>query len=225
MTTTVTSILQRAVDLLQDAGNVRWTASELVRWFNDAENEVLIHRPDAFAHRATVALVAGVTQALPAEYSRLIEITNNAVGKKTPVRLVDRRLLDDTNPAWRSGRASTAISHYTYDPRVPREFNVEPPALAGAAVELVAVKLPTPIAAPAPGAEHTAITGDASVADQYRGAVVDFILYRGFSKDADYAQNAARAAAHYTAFANALGIELRSGTVAAPSEGAPGDVE
>src|SRR3546814_4840556 len=38
--------------------------------------------------------------------------------------------------------------------------------------------------------------------DIYANALVDYVLYRGYSKDALYAQNASLAAAHHGVFAN-----------------------
>ena len=57
------------------------------------------------------------------------------------------------------------------------------------------------IAEPADGALYTAVTGDLGVPDIYANAVQDYVLYRAYTKDSEYAGNAARAQAHYAAFA------------------------
>jgi hypothetical protein len=44
----------------------------------------------------------------------------------------------------------------------------------------------------------------------------DYILYRAYTKDSDYAGNAARAQSAYAAFANALGIEIKATVMVAP---------
>ena len=52
------------------------------------------------------------------------------------------------------------------------------------------------------------MTGNISVVDTYANALMDYILYRAFSKDAEFAANAARATAHYGAFSSAMTTEL-----------------
>jgi hypothetical protein len=47
--------------------------------------------------------------------------------------------------------------------------------------------------------------------------MVDYLCYRAFSKDAEYAGNTGRAATHYAAFANALGIGNKVGMVVSPN--------
>ena len=43
------------------------------------------------------------------------------------------------------------------------------------------------------------------------------MLYRAYTKDSEYAGNAARAQAHYAAFANALGIEIKATVAVGPN--------
>ena len=46
-TTKVTDILDRASIILQDNTNVRFPNIELLKFFNDAQKEVALHRPDS----------------------------------------------------------------------------------------------------------------------------------------------------------------------------------
>ncbi|MCK7581011.1 MAG: hypothetical protein MZV65_38935 [Chromatiales bacterium] len=48
--------------------------------------------------------------------------------------------------------------------------------------------------------------------DIYANAILDYVLYRAYSKDAEYAANAQRAALHYQAFTNALGVKTQVDT-------------
>ena len=43
------------------------------------------------------------------------------------------------------------------------------------------------------------------------------MLYRAYTKDSEYAGNAARAQAHYGAFANALGVEVKATLAVGPN--------
>ncbi len=45
-TTQVVDILDRASIILQDNTNVRFPNDELLKFFNDAQKEVVLHRPD-----------------------------------------------------------------------------------------------------------------------------------------------------------------------------------
>ena len=60
------------------------------------------------------------------------------------------------------------------------------------------------------------MNGNVSVPDIYGNALQDYILYRAYTKDSEYAGNAQRAVAHYTAFANSLGIEIKATLAVAP---------
>ena len=106
--------------------------------------------------------------------------------------------------------------HYMFDPRDPKTFYVYPPALVTTQLDIVYSALPTDITEPADGATYTAVTGNLGVPDIFANAVLDYILYRAYSKDSEYAGNAQRAQAHYQAFANSMGIEVKSLMTFAP---------
>lgn len=203
------SIIRRVVETLQDNTSVRWPANELVRYLNDGQREIVLYRPDAMVTNATLTLAAGSKQSLPTNGTKLIEvIRNNTVTSKRAVRLVNREILDAQSPNWHNISGAAEVLHFMYDPRDPKVFYVYPPALNTAAVDIVYSALPTDITEPADGATYTAVTGNISVPDIYGNVLQDYILYRAYTKDSEYAGNAARATAHYQAFANALGIEM-----------------
>lgn len=231
MSLTASSIVQRATDIVQDKTSVRWTADEMVRWLNDAQREIALIRPDAFSTYASIALVAGSRQSLPVTAVKLIDITNNTGTGSNPtltknaIRQVPRRPLDEQLPGWHGLTGVTTILHYMYDPRDPRTFYVYPPAAStGAAVNAIYAVYPTDVAAPALGADYTGVVGNINVPDIFANAVLDFILYKCYSKDSDYAGNAQRALAHYTTFVNSMGAEARSTVMVGPGVSKPGEV-
>ena len=77
--------------------------------------------------------------------------------------------------------------------------------------------LPTGITEASAGGTYADVSGNMDLPDQFAGAVTDLVLYRMYSKDADYAGNAARAQAHYGAAANTLGIEIKGTVAVAPT--------
>lgn len=210
------SIIRRVVETLQDNTSVRWPVSELVRYLNDGQREIVMYRPDAMVTNASVELVAGSKQALPSNGTKLIEVVRNSGGTQRSVRMVNREILDAQSPGWHNISGSTEILHFMYDPRDPRVFYVYPPAFEGdeetpgASLDIVYAALPTDVAEPAAGATFSAVAGNISVPDIYGNVLQDYILYRAYTKDSEYAGNAARAQAHYAGFANALGVELKA---------------
>lgn len=211
------SIIRRCVETLQDTTSIRWPVNELVRYLNDGQREVVLHRPDAMVTNASVSLLAGSRQTLPPNGAKLIEVVRNSTGARRSVRLTNREILDAQIPNWHSLPGSAEIVHYMYDPRDPRVFYVYPPAQNGVTLDIVYSAYPTDIAEPADGAMWSAVVGNISLPDIYGNVLQDYILYRAYSKDSEYAGNAQRAQAHYAAFANALGIEFKATVAVAPN--------
>jgi hypothetical protein len=232
------SVVRRVVDGLQDSTSVRWTLRELVRYLNDGQREIIMYRPDAMVTNASLALTANqAKQNLPvtgAVGTKLIDIVRNTGGSKRAIRMINREILDAQFPNWQgTANTGTEILHFMYDARDPKTFYVYPPAGTGSSVEAVYAALPSEIAAPIDGAvlpadsatdttSPTMVLGTISVPDIYANVLADYILYRAYNKDSEYAGNSARAQAYYASFANALGIEIKATIAVAPAtKGSP----
>ena len=212
------ALIRRVVETLQDTTSIRWPVAELVRYLNDGQREIIVHRPDAMVTNASVSLASGTKQSLPANGAKLIDVVRNSAGNKRAIRMCAREILDAQSPGWHNLSGVNEIVHFMFDPRDPKVFYVYPPAAAsGAAVDLVYSALPTDITEPAAGTDFGAVTGNISVPDIYSNALQDYVLYRAYTKDSQYAGNEARAQARYAAFANALGIEIKATVAVAPS--------
>lgn len=206
MAQTAKNIVDRASMVIQDLTNVRWPLAELIDWLNDSRRELAVVRPDIYSTMESKTLDAGAKQSLPSGGLRLMDIPRNTDGPA--VTVTQRGFLDQQNPAWQEMAGVAEIKHFMVDERNPGVFWVYPPATSAASVDLVIQKAPVDItvanyavdAAPATGGRLTAYE------ELYGGAMVDYICYRAFSKDSEYAGNAQRALAHYQQFANALGL-------------------
>jgi hypothetical protein len=222
MTISAQSVVRDAVTELQDPTNVRWPVAELCRYLNDGQREIAMYRPDAMVMNASVPLVAGTKQTLPAGGVKLLDFRCNTGGNKRAVRMVNREILDAQVPGWHALTGVTEILHFMYDVRDPRVFYVYPPAAGSGSPSLDGTYAtnPTDITVPAEGAAVTDVSGNISVPDIHANALRDYILYRAYNKDAEYASDPTRAMAHYQAFANALGIEIKSASMAAPTSAA-----
>jgi hypothetical protein len=228
MALTAQSIILRAVGVLQDTTSIRWPASELVRWLNDAQREVVMVRPDVLNTTATMTLAAGSRQdldnaALTPAPSKLIEITRNvaATSAKGAVRLVPRQILDAQIPGWHAMTPKVDVLHYMFDPRDPKTFYVYPPATALAQLEVMYSAFPTDIAEPTVGALYTDVVGAISLPDNFGNVILDLILARAYSKDSEYAGNLQRAEFYRASAGAALGGELK-GTLAVQPQYKPG---
>ena len=224
MTITAKSIVHRVTDLLQDPTSVRWPASELARWFNDAQRAIAKARPDAMNITTTMTLAAGTRQdldnaglgLLPA---KLIDVTRNmaATSQKLAVtNQISRKIMDSTTPDWHTQAGTVDIKHYFFDPRDPKTFYVYPPATALAQLEVMYSAYPTDIAEPASGTTHADVVGNLSLPDIFADDVLNLVMFRAYSKDAEFAGNAERAAGYLSLVTTSLGAEIAATVAVGP---------
>lgn len=210
-TITAQSIVDKAQIVLQDTTAIRWPEDELLGWLNDGQREVAVLRPDSSTVTATLTLVAGTRQTLPAAATALVDIPRNTSG--AAVRKVPREILDAQRPGWHTETQVSAIKHFCYDPRTPREFYVYPPAQSGAQVEGKYQ---------APPAAVGSIGGTITIDDVYANALLDYILFRAYSKDAEYAANDERAVKARSSFENTMGLKAQADAAAVPAHNTKG---
>ena len=221
-TVKVIDVIRRVEHVLQDT-NIRWPRRELQNWLNESYLAITLARPDANAKTGTFDCVLGTRQNLVTEFPsalRLLDITRN-LGQNSNykvIRLVARSVLDDQRPEWHSETGTVKIQHYTFDPRQPKEFFVYPPATVGAQVEVVYADTPgthdlSEQQLDPEGTDTTVILLD----DIYMSPMIDWILYRAYSKDAEYGANEQRAQASYAAFNAAISVKSQVDAAIAPA--------
>tara|TARA_Y100000592_G_scaffold94584_1_gene159586 strand:- start:35 stop:763 length:729 start_codon:yes stop_codon:yes gene_type:complete len=207
-TLTGANLLSRVKDILQDTTSVRWPEAELLRYLNDAQREIVNYRPESSATTSNIQLVTGTKQSLPSGGLRLIKVTRNmsdasggATGKRA-IRIINVDILNTQEPDWNdpnvAGDAAhgTVVKHYIFDEDDPRNFYVYPGVAGNAFVEIVFSNSPTDLA------NTSAVI---SVDDIYANAIMDYVLFRAYQKDSEYAGNAQRANQHYQLFMNCIG--------------------
>lgn len=206
MALTAQTVLLNAIIILQDAGSVRWPLSELRKWLNAGLKEVSRIKPSATAATTTIELVAGTKQSLPATASLLLRAIRNVDGPVlTPIA---REILDAQIPNWHKTTTvpyAAIARHIIQDPVDTRTFYVFPGNDGNGEIEVVLSNKPTEVAAPADEFDIELYTAELGLEDLYENALVDYILYRAFSKDMQMAGAGDRALAHYKAFKEALG--------------------
>lgn len=210
--TRVTDLVARANKVLVDNGYVRWPKDELLGWLNSALSALCQRRPDANSVTELVTLAAGTKQAIPAAGERLLTVHRNAAGR--PVTKIEREYLDDQNSGWHTEPASAVIYHYAYDDRTPAVFWVYPPANAGVQLEISYAK-PAPVVSVSNWDTDVQVI---PVADSWVEPLLDYMLYRAFSKDAKHG-NQSRSANHYQAFRQAIGEDTQADISMSPNNG------
>jgi len=206
MATTVRSILNRAAALLNDEEHVRWEESELLEWLNDGQRAVAKGpATDVYVLRDNVTAVAGTVQALPDNGIRLVDVIKD-VSSGSAIQQSDYAIVDALSSTWRVASVGAA-ENFFYDERNPKEFEVFPPQGGGELIEVV----------------YNAKPGDASVggniiiSDMYADSLIDYVVYRGFSKDTeDASAELSRATAFYKAFLLGIGYKEASDQATEP---------
>lgn len=204
MTTPAARIISRVQTLLQDPDGVRWPAAELVGYLNDGQRHIVTLKPAANPAIVSFPLVQGVRQQIPADGLMLIDIYANSTGRKTAVRKTDRTTLEAVRPGWMAMNAASEIVHYMVDPSDDNIFYVFPPALAGTTVEMCYAQYPADVPTPT-GPTSGSVTGDIALSDGYANMLVDYIMYRAHSKDAEFGGNPQIATAYLSTFNALLG--------------------
>jgi hypothetical protein len=217
----VVDVISKAQTLLQDATGVRWPVLELQGWLNDSYRDTVNLRPDCNTQTGTFTCAAGPRQSITTQFAqalRLIEVVRNlaATSDKRAVRLVARSSLDGQRRDWYNATQSATVEYYMYDPRLPKEFLVYPPATALAQLEVVYSSVPAAHALTEAQLINPATTEVIRIDDSFANALLDYIMYRAFSKDAEVQGNAQRAVAHFQAFQNALGVKGQTEAASQP---------
>src|SRR5690606_11987487 len=174
------------------ADGIRWSNVELLDWLNEAYAVVVGIRPAANTVVAEISCVAGTRQAIPDAGERLLDVIRNTApaANGLAVTPMPRAQLNALRPRWHGEPRTEAIEHFVFDENDPRAFYVYPPAAHSAKLEVRFSAVP----APHGPAEATAdSTEPLRLPDTYQPILVDLVLARAFSKDAEGAANQARA--------------------------------
>lgn len=209
-------IIAKGRVILQDPTAIRWPDSELLKHLNEGQRYICAQRPDASSILGNLTLIAGTKQSLPAGETRLLDVKRNmgadGATAGAPIRLTSQEILDAQVPDWHSRAQNAVTQHYVYDERSPTNYYVFPPAVANQKIEALRSKPPTDIAT-----VNDVITLD----DIYEPLLLDYMLYRAWQKDAEYAADPQRSAFHLNAVNAALGIKIKVDMAAGPMANAP----
>lgn len=198
-------VLNRVRVVLQDSGT-RWTDSELLLFLSSAQRAVVEIRPAANTILASYNLAAGTRQQLNAAHYRLLDVVRNIdradntkIGKA--IRFVDRDALNQSDPDWHSSTPTRVVRNWTVDEREPRVFYVYPRAIDTSSTVQALVSVLPP--------EVTTTGQTLALEDAYMNALENYVLFKAFSKDTEFA-NPQKAANHLNIFQALMGVKPTS---------------
>ena len=212
-TITAKSIIDKASVQLLDTSNVRWTRSELLGWVNDGQRQIIIITPSATNKVAVKKLDAGTRQSIPSDGWTLLEVIRymGTTGTKAgrAIRVTSRELIDSFNPNWHDDYPTVMPKHYVFDQQDQTIFYVYPPNNGNGYVQLNYAPIPVDLAT-----EDDAIV----ISDMFETALLDYILYRANSKDAEYAPGLQLASGYLQTFMASMGIKSEAEIKNSPNQ-------
>lgn len=225
MTMKVRDVMHRARITLNDAGSVRWPLPEMLVYINDGVREIAFAKPNAVSKTVEINLDQGTYQTH--DYLALIRVTRNlTAGEAAPggrvggrvITPVERDVLDASMPGWQDPTKypnAPQADHIAQDMADPQAFYVIPGNDGTGLIEAIVAELPTDIPEPAAGQTNIETYSDViQIHDVWRPVLLNYVLYRAFSKDATEPGNAQRAASYYNMFSGAVGQKSQTETIA-----------
>ena len=196
-------IIDEAEKTLFDETNIRWSATELLSYLNNASRHICMLKPDAYTQNAVIQMAASETKnSIPADGIRLKRpVRNMGSNGLTPGRVITWapiEQLDKTNPSWHNDAANAEILHFLQDENDPKNFYVYPPQPAAAMGYAEIIYFATP--------PEVLIGASIPLDDVYKDAYMFYILSAAHSKETPEA-SPERAGSYYNLFIQAIGLK------------------
>lgn len=200
---TVAEIFERTRRILLDEGGTRWPEAELLDWYNEGLLDAITRRASLLPSVDTFTCVAGSLQSVPADRIAIISIGRNlgpaATPKSGPVPVtVDKAVMDRLHPSWQADPPKATVNAVVGQPAIPRTFYVSPPQPAAnqGRLEITFSKRPTVVT-------NTSSTFEPD--DEYMPIIIEYLLWRGMSKDSENPQLLQLANQHLQNYLGLLG--------------------
>lgn len=210
---TAKTIIDKAVIQLTDVQGIRWTRAELLGWINDAQRQIVIMSPNATNKISVIKLNAGSRQSIPSDGWTLLEIVRymGTDGTKPgrAVRLASRAQIDAFNPNWHSDPPTSTPINYIFDLQDQTAFFVYPPNNGKGYIEINYSPDPADLTDESQGINLNNI---------FETAILDYVLYRACSKDAEYAPGLQLAAGYLNTFMTSMGQKSNSEANNSPNQ-------
>jgi len=157
--------------LFDPAPGVGWNDDELIGYLNTAMTRIVLAKMDAYPVIREIALEPGVVQELPSDGCLFIDALYNSAGNGVTLQAAHEFIR--VNTGWAAATASAEVQYVLFDPRLPRQFHVSPPAASGALLTCMFGAFPPRI---------TAAGDDVLMPDQYEAPIQTFMVGRAYAK-------------------------------------------
>ena len=199
------AVVVKAQRVLNDLNAGNWPLDEVVDWLNEGQRRITLLRPDASSELKEMDLVAGTLQSVPAGTVRILDVTRNVGGRA--ITYIKRADLDAFDAGWHTGAANVIVKHWASDERLPERFWCYPPQPASPGqIEILRSVLPANVTLD--GVNGESVDSVIGISDIYEGPLIDFTVYRSFTKDATYTVRGGKADMAWNHFLQSLGIQL-----------------
>ena len=198
MTIIVDDLVTAVGTVLDDPNNDRWSVIEHLDAVNRAVSIISRLKPETtIVHVPAHPLIAGARQTLPAGAITIADVKSNTDG--TTTRSLVRTTLADlhqASPQWLDWAIDTPSTEWAPDPSNIKSFYISPPR-GGSTPGTAAIDVYQP-------------PGDSALGDEFPldyvwiPPVREYMLYSAWLKDAEYANDPARAKLHNDFFTAAL---------------------
>lgn len=194
-----------------DEKYTRVKAEDWVKFYNSAQRQLVLQRPDANCKYDSWKLTADTTkQPLPADALVLISIVRNmgsdGATPGAPIREVDQSVIQDFDATWHSEAGETEVELVAYSRRTPKHFWVYPRVHATTSVYVEG----------AYGYAFSEVayadigSTDVEADDQFINPLLEWMLREAWSIDTDSRYAIELSGRHESAFYQALGIEFQA---------------
>lgn len=173
----------------------RFSDADLLGFVNQAVKRSSMLRPDLFIVDTTITPTADqVEQELPTTVTRIMEV-HRVVGGGA-IGEVDKETMDRSAPNWTTETPDTPVNWMRH-PRNPRRYFLYPAPSTGTEISVEYIEVPS----------DYSIGATMALADSYRSAIVDCVVYLAEVVDNESVESE-RAKAFYTSFLQSLGADM-----------------
>jgi hypothetical protein len=194
-TITAQTIINQAAVQLLDPSNVRWTRAELLDWINAGQKQIVILSPNATNKTWVYKLAVGTRQAIPSDGWTLLDVIRNmGTNGTTPgrtIRVVSEELMDNFDPYWHAALPVATVRNVIFNQQDQTFFYVYPPNNGNGYIQINYAPVPPTLLLE---------TETISLNDIFMPVLLDYVLYRACSKDAEYAPGVQLAAGYLQTF-------------------------
>lgn len=204
---TVGHLVDQAEKVLIDEGNDDFTQSELITWYNFGQRDIVSKKPDAYTVIDSTLLISGIRQVLPSGSIDFVDVVRNmGTDGETPgttVLVVPWISLKSYLPSLSSATATTEIRNAAPDPIRKDVWYCYPPSDGTGYVEVEFSKAPAQITYDANGDWQSNLV---AVENDYVNALLNYILWRSWSKDTDIPGNLQRSQIYWDRYYQDVGV-------------------